>query len=90
MRTFKLRAEGKPDVVALLKKLPKSEKVQILIDEQYITVKGQEFLLPDVELTIETKSLTLSQFKKIIDQVVDGHVMYQTVMPLAKYTGIRK
>ena len=89
MKTFKLRAETRTDVDNLLKLIPKSEKVQILIETESITLKGQKFLIPDVDLTIETDTLTLPQLKKFIEQVPDGHVMYETVKPLSKYTGIR-
>lgn len=89
MKTFKLRAETRTDVENLLELIPKNEKVQVLIEEATITLNGHKILLPDVDLTIEVNTLTLPQLKKYIAQVIDGHVMYDTVKPLMKYTGIR-
>lgn len=43
---------------------------------------------PDVEVEIET-SLSLNELRDLMRQVVDGHVMVQTVAPTDEYTGER-
>ena len=44
--------------------------------------------VPDVEFEFET-NLTLDEVIEILKNVPDGHVMYQSVQPIADYTGER-
>ena len=43
---------------------------------------------PDVTATFES-TMTLAEIRAALDQIVDGHVMKQTVQPIGEYTGDR-
>ncbi len=74
--TFKFRAECLYDVNAALKKVPCSK------------FKIECNFLPDCTAEIET-SYTLEQVKESLKRIIDGHVMLETIAPIAKYTGER-
>ena len=77
--TYKLRAECEADVDALVKLIPDSELVHSACESaQHV-----------VTLTIQVRTLELDEVRAFCRQVVDGHVMMQTVQPLRLYTGER-
>lgn len=44
--------------------------------------------LPDVEVTFYSDD-SLDEIRDVMRQIIDGHVMWQTVAPIAEYTGQR-
>lgn len=78
--TYKFRAECEIDAEQF-----QEENVDVISDLE-INIIDVDF--PDVHVTFESE-LSLEE---IIDRMIiipDGHVMYQTVQPIEKYTGNR-
>lgn len=80
MPVYKLRAETIFDCTNVFKQL-NLKKVEF----KYMLTGNN---LPDVELEI-TANLSLLELMSILDNVADGHVMYETVQPIESYTGER-
>ena len=53
-----------------------------------IHVRLVDELTPDVVVTFYSND-TLDEIRDVMRHVVDGHVMWQTVQPVAEYTGER-
>lgn len=78
-RVYRFRAECQVDVDKLRQILGRSiDKITIVNSSPF----------PDVELEIEV-NLSLEELRDAMRQVVDGHVMVQTVARKEKYTGER-
>jgi len=75
---YKLRAEGAPDIAEFIS----------IASPYLISYKMEHVGVPDVEFEFET-NLTLDEVIEILKNVPDGHVMYQSVQPIADYTGER-
>jgi hypothetical protein len=87
---YKFRAEAPIDVTRFLQ-MAKISGVQISnlkIEPQTITNEGAKVPIPDVEVVFQSNS-TLEALKKILAQVPDGHVMYETIAEFSSYTGER-
>ena len=69
---YKFRAECYDDVKHFFKALPDGELVSSKV---FPDTDG----LPDVEVAIEVKSLTLNEIRQILHDIPDSHVMLQTV-----------
>ena len=84
MSTFRFRAECMHDVTALLRRISVKRVEVVLLEEG----------LPDVEATVEEpwqyRKLDLEGLRDVCREVEDGHVMVETLAPIAKYTGERK
>jgi len=76
---YKLRAECLSDVVEFIRK----EQNHLI---NFNTQKDGIF--PDYDLEFETE-LDLDQIILKLREIEDSHVMYQTVKPIAEYTGQR-
>jgi len=79
---YKFRAECQEDVLDLLILLPSGN----IVDHDFDPFDEAS---PDVEVEIELKNTTLDELREIMTEVIDGHVMVQTVMPIEEYTGER-
>ena len=75
---YKFRAECSNDVVQFI-----TNTRNKLYNYNMQTIQA-----PDVEFEFETK-MELHEIIAILMNITDGHVMYQTVQPLEKYTGER-
>lgn len=79
INTYRFRAECQVDVDELRRLIgTKFDRTTIVNTAPF----------PDVEVEIET-SLSLHELQDLMRQVVDGHVMVQTVASAAEYTGER-
>ena len=81
MAKFKLRAECEADVFIAIRQLGPAFTGPI-------TIASIGKLGFDTTLTFEA-ALTLPQVRKILEGIVDGHVMAETVALEADYTGNR-
>ena len=79
MNKYKFRAECSHDVVEFIIKI-RTQLINFKMD----SVPG----FPDVEFEFETE-LRLDKIITVLKSIGDSHVMYQTVKPLAEYTGER-
>lgn len=77
MTIMKLRAECLADVVRLTQKIGFNQG-------KVTTFEGR----PDVEFEFVT-NLGLETILRLIAQIEDGHVMYETIQPIQDYTGDR-
>lgn len=75
---YKMRAECMIDAGRFI------QKAAGLVDKVIIKAHKK---FPDV--TIEFSSSKIDDVKFKLTQVVDGHVMYETLMPVELYTGSR-
>ena len=78
---FRCRCEWFGDFKSFLTRLPPGE---VLYVEAF-----QKDPFPDTVVTFAVNSLTLNQLRHAMRQVVDGHVMLETVQPKPLYTGDR-
>ncbi len=77
--SYRFRAECQVDVDELRRLIgTKLDRITIVNTAPY----------PDVEVEIET-SFSLDELRNLMRQVLDGHVMVQTVAPITEYTGER-
>jgi hypothetical protein len=81
-KTFKFRAETLFDVGEFLKHFPVCQEF-VKFEIMNITPH-----LPDIECHF-VANVTLNQVRHAMRNIVDGHVMVQTVQPIKKYTGER-
>lgn len=79
MNVFKFRAECQNDVSKLMKHIPRKEFN--ILEKETDTLEG-------VTITFKTR-LPIIRIMRYMGLVEDGHVMYQTISPLEKYTGER-
>ena len=78
MNTYKFRAECLADVANFLLEF-RPEHTEIVAAK----------MIPDVECVIKT-SADIDKVKGAMADVMDSHVMMQTIQPIDKYTGERK
>jgi len=83
---YKFRAETREDVERLQELLDMSRVERI--DVQSIVLQNGAWI-PDVVVTITAPAMTLDDLRQAMARVPDGHVMWQTVQPAAKYDGER-
>lgn len=81
---YKFRAETIVDIEKWLSALRTNGAM--LVDSIHVQSISRE--LPDVEVTFYSDD-TLDDIRDVMRHVVDGHVMWQTVQPVAEYTGER-
>ena len=81
MTTYKFRAEILPDAVKFLNK---SKGYNFVITQ--MKLKGKP--IPDVEIKF-VSGLTLTEIICIMQGIEDAHIMWQTIKPIAEYTGER-
>lgn len=80
--TYKMRAECIADLTSFLEKVP----VESFSAKH---MKIQDVILPD--LVIEFSSpLKLTEIRNAMAEIIDGHVMLETVALASEYTGERK
>lgn len=79
METLKFRTECQEDVTEFKKYMPSKEMR---------TVAKEKDALEGVTITFET-NMTLDKVIYYMGKVLHGHSMYQTLAPVAEYTGIR-
>lgn len=83
-KSYKFRAECYADAATALAKL-----FPYVSNFTVVRMRGDNGnFIPDVEVKINT-ILHPDSLMDILQKVKDGHVMYQTVKPLAEYTGER-
>jgi hypothetical protein len=80
--THKFRAECPVDVAHFILLLPEVGKFCKIV------AWNPHPLTPDLEVTLATE-MTTQQLRQVMAQVEDGHVMRQTLQPIAEYTGER-
>ena len=80
--TFRFRAEVPGDVVDLLEVIPAEHVIR------FASVRGHDHL-PGEECEIMACGIGLEDLRDYCRQVVDGHVMVQTIQPIEDYTGER-
>jgi len=76
-RRFKMRFEATADLCRFLN----------VCADKAVSVRNLESEHSDV-VAFDT-DVTLSEVKGLLAQVVDGHVMAETVAPVARFTGVR-
>jgi len=80
---YKFRAECSNDALMF------RENTVSLMDNFNITTQDIDGLaIPDVDVEFES-NLTLDEIIDKMKDVIDGHVMFQTVKPIEEYTGER-
>lgn len=90
MYIYKFRAECKQDLIDLLQEVVEGKMMKCSFEHQLMADEKGVFLPPDIEVEISFLQFTLDQLKTAMKKVLDGHVMWQTVQPIEKYTGERK
>ena len=78
---IKFRAECYSDIELFFDLLP--------LGERLYTSLPPSGSIPDIEATIELKTLSLDDAKALMMQIPDGHVMLETVSYENAFTGIR-
>lgn len=79
LEQFKFRAEGLTDISAL----------EAISEDKITLIKiTKDDIFPDIEVEFKT-TLSLDEIRDLFKLVPDGHVMFQTVLPIEKYTGVR-
>ena len=81
MNTYRLRAECATDVFHLVQTLPAGQFLALAVLRQ----PG----FPDVEVRLVVQDMDLERLRAACRNVVDGHVMLQTVQPPNCYNGER-
>lgn len=82
---YKFRAECLNDVIEFLLRCPTAARASRLEVDVGETLPEKD---SDPVVELETM-LTLEEIRSLMGKVEDGHVMYQTVQPVASYTGER-
>ncbi len=85
---FKLRAEAWMDLVSLADALFPHGRPPRKFSSLSIVVTYDASDLPEFVMEL-TSTLTLEELLDVIWQLEDGHVMYETVQPIERYTGER-
>jgi len=76
---YKFRAECAEDAYRF-----EAKNRDAILNMQITPTEG----IPDVEVTIDCE-LKKSEIILLMKEIADGHVMYQTVLPINEYTGHR-
>ena len=87
--TYMFRAEFPKDVESFFRLLPQDELVEAVIKEGCLKIEHELHPIPDRHVVIKVKSLKLEALRDILRKIEDGHVMLQTIMPIAQYEGLR-
>jgi DNA repair photolyase len=85
--TYKLRAEAWSDLVQLGSALmPNGHPLKC---DAFSMGASWEDGLPEFEMTVSSARIPLDELLAMISRVPDGHVMYETLQPIERYTGER-
>ena len=85
MNTVKFRATCVKDVILWVHQLSHSERASI----ELTPLPGLPPGTPDVEVTLTLDRNTIADLRRYMATVEDGHVMVETLKPLAEYDGER-
>jgi len=80
---YKFRAEVRQDVAILERLIPYEEFLSI-------NIGWDTESLSDIVVVFDLKTWSLNQLIEVMDEVVDGHVMIETVALEEDYTGERR